>query len=117
MGWTFYHRPAGESDRAHFERELLANTDYEIVECATVNSVFYAAVRTKTTAEVWALVVLTQRARGHHNFGYKDLDETMGPVQAIAPATVLNALTPTDNDYAQAGIDPVRQTGQSHTQP
>jgi hypothetical protein len=32
MGWTVYHRPKGESDRAHFQRELFANTDYEIVQ-------------------------------------------------------------------------------------
>lgn len=100
MGWTTYHRPKGESDRTHFERELLAGTDYEIVECATVRSVFYAAVRTKATGDVWALVVLLRRMRGYHNFGYKDLEETVGPVEANAPAKVLDALTPTDNEYA-----------------
>lgn len=100
MGWVTYHRPKGESDRTHFERELLADTDYEIVECSTVDRVFYAAVRTKTTGAVWALVVLLQRTRGHHNFGYKDLEESMGPAEANAPAKVLDALTPTDNKYA-----------------
>lgn len=100
MGWTFYRRPKGESDRAHFERELLTNTDYEIVECASKNGVFYAAVRTASTGEVWALVVLMRRSSGHYNFGYKDMEESMGPVVADAPAKVLDALTPTDNEYA-----------------
>lgn len=100
MGWITYYRPKGESDRAHFERELLTNADCEIVECATVRNVFYAAVRTKTTDEVWALVVLMQRMRGEHNFGYKDLAESMGPVESDAPAKVLDALTSTDNEYA-----------------
>ncbi|HET6285753.1 MAG TPA: hypothetical protein VFG15_03245 [Amycolatopsis sp.] len=100
MGWTTYHRPKGESDREHFERELFTGTDYEIVECATVAGVFYAAVRTTTTGEVWALVVLMHRTRGLHNFGYKDLTENMGPVEANAPAKVLDALTSTSNENA-----------------
>lgn len=100
MGWVSYHRAKGETDRAHFERELLRNPDYEIVQCASKNRVFYAAVRTISTGEVWALVVLMQWTRGQFNFAYKDLDETMGPAAADAPAAVLDALTPTDHDYA-----------------
>lgn len=100
MGWTTYNRPKGESDQAHFERELLTNPIYEIVECSSVDRVFYAAVRDKTTAEVWALVVLMRWMGGDHNFGYKDMSETMGPVVANAPAKVLDALSPTDNEYA-----------------
>lgn len=98
MGWLFYHRPKGESDRQHFQQKL--NTDDEIIECATKNCVFYAAVRTKSTGEVWALVILIRRTRGELNFGYKDMTETMGPAVADAPASVLDRLTPTDNEYA-----------------
>lgn len=98
MGWLFYHRPKGESDRQHFQQKL--STDDEIIECATKNFVFYAAVRTESTAEVWALVILIRRTRGELNFGYKDMTETMGPAVADAPASVLDALTPTDNEYA-----------------
>jgi len=100
MGWTFYDRSKGESDRAHFERELLDGTDYEIVECATVDSVFYAAVRTITTGDVRAMVVLMDRTHDDFNFGYRELDEDAGPVSADAPAAVLDALTPTDNEFA-----------------
>lgn len=98
MGWTFYHRPAGETDRQHFQREL--NPDDDIIECATKNFVFYAAVHRKSTGEVWALVILLRRRRGELNFGYKDMAEEMGPVVADAPAKVLDALTPTDNESA-----------------
>jgi hypothetical protein len=101
MGWVSYHRAKGETNRAHFERELLSNPDYGIVQCASKNKVFYAAVRTISTGEVWALVVLMHWRRGQFNFAYKDLCETMGPTVADAPATVLDALTPTDNDYAR----------------
>jgi hypothetical protein len=101
MGWTTYHRPKGETDREHFQRELLARNGDEIVQCATVNNVFYAAVRTATTGEVWGLVVLMQRTSGHENFGCKPIDEFMGPIAYDAPAKVLDALTPTDNTYAR----------------
>jgi len=100
MGWLSYHRPKGETDRAHFERELLSSPDCEIVQCASKNRVFYAAVRTVSTGEVWALVVLMRWARGRFNFAYKDMHESTGPNGADAPATVLDALTPTDNAYA-----------------
>lgn len=64
--------------RTHFQRELFANTDYEIVRCSSKNGVFYAAVRTTSTGEVWALVVLMHRARGEYNFGYKPSTKAWG---------------------------------------
>ncbi|MGH3757210.1 DUF6927 domain-containing protein [Actinophytocola sp.] len=97
MGWLSYHRPKGETDRAHFERELLSSPEYEIVQCASKNRVFYAAIRTIATGEVWALVVLMRWARGRFNFAYKDMHESTGPYAADAPASVLDVLTPTDN--------------------
>jgi hypothetical protein len=100
MGWLSYHRPKGQTDRAHFERELLNSPDYEIVQCTSKNRVFYAAIRTISTGEVWALVVLMRWARGRFNFAYKDMHESTGPNAADAPASVLDALTPTDNPYA-----------------
>jgi hypothetical protein len=108
MGWTFYHRPKGQTDRQHFEQEfsMFRNGTYEMVETASKNGVFYAAVRTlkeqsySPAGEVWGLVILMQRTRGEHNFGYKDMTETMGPGYYEAPARILDALTPTDNEYA-----------------
>jgi hypothetical protein len=55
----------GTTDREFFETEF-PNTltrDGEILACATVRSVFYAAVRTRETGQVWALVVLLHRSR------------------------------------------------------
>ncbi len=110
MGWTTTFREPGMSDRAFFEREFTAfgSGRREILACATVRNVFYAAVRENgpipegggKLGEVWALVVLMQRTRGVMNFGYKDMSESMGPVEAKAPASVLDQLTPTTNEYA-----------------
>lgn len=100
MGWSTYHRPAGQTDREHFTAEL-ETSRHEILDCATVKNVFYAAVRTKETGQVWAWVCLIHRApRDYYNFGYKSMDETVGPNAADCPARILDLLTPTDSKYA-----------------
>ena len=35
-------------------------------------------------------------------FGYKDMDETMGPVESECPGVILDLLTPTESSYALA---------------
>ena len=100
MGTTFQNRPKGTTDREFFQD--LMGERYTIVECATVNprsegGAFYAAVRTNegpNAGTVWAFVALVHWVPDFYNFGYKDMDETMGPNAAEAPARVLDALTP-----------------------
>lgn len=104
MGWTSMHREPGQSDRAFFETEFpqTLTVQGEIVACATVNSVFYAAVRNHADSRVWALVVLIKRTRDYYNFTYKEMDESVGPADHGAPAAVLDALTETEHEYALA---------------
>jgi hypothetical protein len=103
MGWITMHRDKGQSNDEFFRAEF-PNTlgrDGEILASSTIKGVYYAAVRTHETGQVWAFIALTSRApRSHHNFGYKDQDETMGIGDYDAPAKVLDLLTETDNEYA-----------------
>jgi hypothetical protein len=97
MGWTFTHRDNGMTTREFFERELAGGC--KILASGMAGSTFYAAVQNPEDAtfepgKVWALVILTQRARGYYNFGYKDMDETMGPNEAQCPQRVLDLLSP-----------------------
>lgn len=96
MGWTTQNRGKGTTDREFFQD--LMGTRYTIIECATVGrAVFYAAVRTNEgdeAGQVGAFVALISWTGGYYNFGYKDMDERMGPNAAEAPARVLDALTP-----------------------
>jgi hypothetical protein len=39
---------------------------------------------------------------GGYIFGYKDMDESMGPCEAACPPAILDLLTPTDRPYAVA---------------
>lgn len=98
MGWTFYHREPGQSDREHFAKDLRAS--YEILDCTTIKNTWYAAVRDNGTGEVFALVYLIQRCRGDYNFGVKEMDETVGPVQSECPERILDLLTPTEFEWA-----------------
>ncbi|MFC7345042.1 DUF6927 domain-containing protein [Saccharopolyspora griseoalba] len=59
---------------------------------------FSTLLSATSTAKVWALIVLMSKQRGW--ITYKDMCETVGPYEAQAPAKVLNALSPTDNEHA-----------------
>lgn len=102
MGWTSTNRAAMMSTRAFLENEFptMLGECGEIVASGMDGSTFYAAVRQKDSGEVWALVVLTQRSSGYYNFSYKEMSESMGPNEVGAPAKVLDALTPTEDQYA-----------------
>lgn len=95
MGWLYYHREPGETDRDHFAGKF--GEGYEILDCATKRNVFYAALKTPED-KVIAFVALIQRVRGdYYNFGYKDMDESMGPSEAECPARILDLLTPVED--------------------
>lgn len=73
----------------------------KVLKSAMVGSTYYAAVQNKK-GEVWAAVFLTCGRTRHDgtSWGYKDMDETMGPREDKCPASVLALLTPTDNENA-----------------
>lgn len=70
--------------------------------------VYYAAVeflRPGVPREVAAIVCLVRynpRDRDGYVFGYKDMDEGMGPCEAECPEAILDLLTPTDRPHALA---------------
>lgn len=107
MGWITYHREPGQTDREHFQEQFGA--DLEIIDCTTVKNVFYAATRSKR-GEVFAMVILIQRTRGYYNFGYKDMEESMGPCAYDCPDRILDLLTPTDSKYAIEWRETCRRT-------
>jgi hypothetical protein len=110
MGWTFTERRKGMTDRAFFEHEFphMLGTYGHIVDCATIANVFYAAVQNNDDAphapgRTWGLVVLIQRnGSDRYNFGYKEMDEGMGPCEERCPDRILDQLTdPAPNEYAE----------------
>jgi hypothetical protein len=45
----------------------------------------------------WIAVYLTRKARDAHDFGYKDMDEAVGPVEARCPRRLIAAASPLRN--------------------
>ena len=77
-----------------------------VLKSAMVGSTYYAAVEIthpqKGYRKVIAAVFLTCGRTRHDGtvWGYKDMDETMGPCERECPVSILNLLTPTDSKWA-----------------
>ena len=125
MGWT-YHYNIPRNERA--EIEALCTFENEDRACrpirtSQVGTVWYLAVEVQLkdlTAEtygyevdamgryVFGVVILTRRSAGE--WGYKDMDESMGPVEAQAPLALLDLLSPTTKEYAISWREQCRKT-------
>lgn len=107
MGWTWSyarHYKNGKIDRkAECDEEFNfsdGDTTYRVLKSAMVGTVYYAAVETVKDGkrDVWAAICETSTNKGE--FGYKDMDETCGPVDCKCPKSILQLLTETDNEWA-----------------
>jgi hypothetical protein len=109
MGWDFSHVAPGTKTLDVLKAEFGAD---RIVSGAVVGSTAYLAVTHEHEGQpvVLGVVVLTQRRRNDfYNFGYKVVDETMGPYEAQCPKRILDLLTDPLNDYAAEWRDRCRE--------
>lgn len=121
MGWTYSRRQRGITDADWFANEFAAKdgTPAKFLATATKSRVFYAAWQPREQPYVIAMVCLTNwapNAADGFNFGYKDMEESMGPNEAQAPARLLDLLTPAEQvysgtylEYAQSWRDRCRE--------
>lgn len=104
MGWTYTHKPQGQTIRDFLESELWSSDKFKVLECTVVKmKTAYLAIETTrdNKREVFAAVCLLNYApKDYHNFGYKDMDESMGPCEAECPEKILNLLTPAESKWA-----------------
>jgi hypothetical protein len=111
MGWTYM--PSRGRDRAEIVRDQLnwendTFTD-KVLDLAVVGTTVYILVcRTPKAAWEpsttyvneadgsfrWIAVFLTQKARDAYDFGYKDIEESMGPVEARCPRRLIDNASP-----------------------
>ena len=100
MGWTGI-RNTMVQDTSRSRRDLLDHEietswgNYRVVKSAMKGSTYYGAIM-HPNGYVFGLVVLT--SVDGNEFCYKEMDESMGPYYYDCPATILNALDPTDNE-------------------
>lgn len=127
MGWLYMQSLNGHSGpRAYLDAQFTYQTDTvrsTVLRSALVRMrTYYAAVeqvRTDKPREVFAVVCLVRynpRDREGYIFGYKDMDETMGPCEAECPAAILDLLTPTDHQHAVAWRARCRAAGAQRAQ-
>lgn len=108
MGWIGTKKT--NSTWAHVQDHVVGDRkDIEIVKHSTRGGIYYLAVRTIETGEIWGLVVLTEKYRGSKELRIKTIDEFMGPYYYNADPKVLDALSPTANSNALAWRDRCRQ--------
>lgn len=114
MGWTYqaakFYDNKGRIDRKAECDAILTyendNTKLEVLKSAMKGTTYYAAVRNTDkvngTSYVFAAIFLTATdMRQWHNFGYKDMDETVHPYCHDCPKSILEMLTEPYNDYAK----------------
>lgn len=114
MGWTSYHATHyknGNIDRKAEMDERLTQSEHDgypqltVLKSTMVGSVYYGAVeikRNNNVERVFGIVALTSTDnRDYYNFSYKDMDETMGPYETKCPMSIINLLSPTDNECAE----------------
>lgn len=113
MGWLHMTSMRGHSGpRQYLDAQLTFETpegSSRVLRSALVRMrVYYAAVevlshgRPRQVSAVVCLVRYNPRDREGYIFGYKDMDESMGPCEADCPEAILALLTPTEQPHAVA---------------
>lgn len=113
MGWLYMQSLRGHSGPRQYLDAQFTYARPEVTSRALRSAlvamrVYYAAVEHVRHAtgdrDVWAAVCLVRynpRDREGYIFGYKDMEETMGPCEADCPEPILDLLTPTEHRYAK----------------
>jgi hypothetical protein len=112
MGWLYmqslngYFGPRQYLD-AQFTHTRPELTSKVLRSALVAMRVYYAAVEhvrhatdERTVFATVCLVRYNPRDREGYIFGYKDMDESMGPRESECPTPILDLLTPTDSRYA-----------------
>ncbi len=106
MGWTTFHRNKSETIAETLKRHIFGG-NLELLDCAVVKrNVAYCAARYTKDGKSYVcaiIVLLTYAPREHHNFGYKDMSEFMGPCESECPKRILDQLTPLEEIAAIDG--------------
>lgn len=97
MGWTFIETKTLTTKEKKNYCDKLWNSNCRVLRSSMRGSVYYAAIQ-KEDNTVFGVVVLT--AQHHGEFGYKVIDETMGPNESRCPMSIIKLLTDIDSQYA-----------------
>jgi len=114
MGWTYIQNRVSDI-KEFFSREFNSDnfqgTKATVLDCFVDESnhqdlvayMAYEILKPGKPKKVTAIVCLVDTRPDEHgnpSFGYKDMDETMGPYYYTCPKSILDKLTPTKNKNA-----------------
>ena len=106
MGWSYTDRP---DNVRKYLTDMLESGGAQVLDLAIVNlNTAYVALKTASDIDVkvYAVVILLKFIRGNvYDFGYKIMDEFMGPSESKCPERILKLLSP----LPEAQIGPVSQ--------
>jgi hypothetical protein len=107
MGWTYYHKPKGIKAIDSIKNELGAEWMEKrfVAASATINAVHLVGKYHDPESKVYVpdadgmvraiLVFKIGRApKDHYNFGYKDMEESMGPYGCECAPSIIEAASP-----------------------
>ena len=127
MGWTWHHASertsTGKVSPSREVKKLVHGDgflfDYqEVLAEAFAKNVYYAAIRDNRNNEVWCLVCLTGTTTAdYYDFGYKTMEDSMGPCYYDCPDRILDLLTPTENEWANEWREKCRENNRSKRSP
>lgn len=103
MGWCFgQSKVSNVKDHIENSTGLFTTSQpghaYEVLDSAIVKSTYYAAVRRTIPGHapyVFAAIILFRNPPS--GFGYKDMDESMGPIEVSCPLRILALLSPIED--------------------
>ena len=109
MGWLYGWNSKQELVK-HLE-DLEENANYTIVKSTTIGNHWWAVIEGKpgSSLEGERLAVLCLLGSHDREWGYKDMDETMGPYYYDCPISYLSMLTEPRNDSARAWREQVKK--------
>jgi hypothetical protein len=109
MGWLYTYRRPRTKIADFFKNEFNYDNENaigEVIDCKVVKltTAYIAYKRTcKHTGKVQVSAIvclLHYQPNSYHNFGYKDMDECMGPYYTKCPRSILEKLSPTKDSNA-----------------
>lgn len=117
MGWltmSRYHMGGHATPKAYLDAQFTYSRDVDgvvkglklLASSCPQNRTYYAAAQQMVDGvggDVFAIVckvMWNPRSKTGEHFGYKDMDESMGPCEDNCPAHILDLLTLTDKEHA-----------------
>jgi hypothetical protein len=110
MGWTYLQSGRDRIDiirqQLNYETDAYAQ---QVIDHAVVGTTVYLLVQRTPKGEWqpsstyvndadgpfrWIAIFLTRKSRDAYDFGYKDMEESMGPVEARCPKRLIAAASP-----------------------